>query len=170
MARRRRMTRAERRVWSAGVVVAGLAWAWQTHPVLLVAGLTLAATAAGLGLWARRAWLQRAGRPTVLYRHYTAGGRPLYYGISSHYGLRCAQHAEGSWWWPLVDPARSTCQTWPNRQAAERAERTAIHADCPIGNQEHNPRYWTQEPERRELRAAAARAAYEDRLTMIGDV
>jgi hypothetical protein len=176
MARRRRMTRVERRAWSAAVMAASIAVLWQTHPALLVAALTLAATAAGLGLWARRAWLQRAGQPTVLYRHYFAawvlamfpGLSPqVYYGITSNYALRCAQHAESSAWWSLIDPQLSTCQTWPNRAAAERAERAAIRRDCPIGNQAHNPRYWAQEPERRRLWALAAQVVADQ---MIGDV
>lgn len=106
-------------------------------------------------------------RPTVLYRHYMYdphwrdGRRPVYYGISNRYDLRCEQHAAGSWWWPLVVPVWSTCQTWPDRAQAEAAERQAIAADCPIGNQEHNPRYWAQEPERRALRAQAARQTYQ---------
>ena len=82
-------------------------------------------------------------------------GSPLYYGISNRYDLRCAQHAEGSWWWPLIDPARSTCQTWPNRLAAERAEAAAIAADSPPGNTQHNGRWRAQYGRRVALRQLA---------------
>jgi hypothetical protein len=146
-------------VAALAVVVHRYGWA----PIIAAA---LVAAAGGVLVWrvrSRRA--VRAGvvdlRPTVLYRHYMADGSRLYYGISNNYALRCAQHAESSWWWPLVDPARSTIQEWPDRRSAELAEAAAIRSHCPIGNTEYNHRFGQQEPARRQLKALALRVAYE---------
>lgn len=136
--------------------VLGLWWAWTEHPAALVIYATLAAAAA-LGLWrVRAAWAMREGQRTDLYFHYFGDGRPLYYGITSSYTDRCAQHADDSWWWFYVEPALSRKQTWPNRQAAARAETAAIRRDCPIGNTRDNPAWATQNGERLRLQAHAA--------------
>ena len=152
----------ERRAWAVGALLVGLAWAWRTHPVLLAVGVLFAAGVAAAVLWARRGRLRRPGERTWLYRHFFATGEQLYYGISNDYNVRCSQHAETSWWWCYVDPSRSTVQgPFPNRLAASRAETAAIRADCPIGNERHNPRFAEQQPRRLQLQAEAARFAYE---------
>ena len=132
------MSRAQTRVWSAaaGLLVAN--WAWQTHPVWTVAGAVLVIGAGAAMLWRRRAQLRAPGERTWLYRHYDRAGSPVYYGITNDYPDRCAEHAAGSWWWYLVDPARSTVQEFPNRPAALLAETRAIRSDCPPGNVQHN--------------------------------
>lgn len=76
----------------------------------------------------------------MLYRHYDPTGRLLYVGITNDYRRRCAQHADDKPWWQLVDPGRSTCQTWPNRAAAELAEVEAIRSERPVFNIAHNER------------------------------
>ena len=160
--RRRRLTRLERRAYLAAAVVAALAWGWQTHPWWTAAVLAWAAAAGGLVLWLHWGRLRRPGERTWLYRHYFTIGEQLYYGISNDYNVRCGQHAETSWWWCYVDPSRSTVQgPFPNRLAASRAETAAICADCPIGNERHNPRYAEQQPRRLALQAEAARLTYE---------
>jgi hypothetical protein len=146
--RRRRRVGWGRRVLAVLAVAGAVNWAWRSHPVALTICLALAALAPVAVWWGRRAWLRREGQRTVLYRHYMQAGRPIYYGITSRYDLRCGQHAEGSWWWPLVDPALSTCQEFPNRRAAELAEARAIAADCPPGNTQYN-RQWKQQLELR---------------------
>lgn len=154
----RRVTRRRVRRWAllAAVTALALRWAWTTDPALTALAVCLTATAA-LGCWrARCAWLMRSGQRTDLYKHYMADGTPLYYGISNHYAARCNQHADGSWWWFYVDPARSTRQTWPNRAAALHAERAAITRDCPIGNTEHNRLWRQQQPVRVLMQDQAA--------------
>jgi len=155
------MSRAQARAWSALFALLGLNWAWQTHPVWTVAGAVLAVA---VGAWlARRRWaVLHRPEPTWLYQHFFADGEQLYYGISNDYPARCSQHAAGSWWWCYVDPSRSTVQgPFPTRLAALRAETAAIRADCPIGNERHNPMFWAQQPRRLQLQAEAARLAYE---------
>jgi hypothetical protein len=146
-------------VVALAVVVHQYGWA----PIIAAA---VVVSAAGALVWRVRARRVTQGRvvdlrPTVLYRHYMADGTPLYYGISNHYEARCGQHAESSWWWPLVDPARSTTQTWPGRRQAELAEAAAIRAHCPVGNCEYNHQFARQDPARRQLKALALRVAYE---------
>jgi hypothetical protein len=171
--RRRRATRVERRLWAAAAGVFGVWWAWQTHPAAVVVTLAVAGPVAVLGWRARLAWRMRAGQATDLYRHYFADWVPasqpqVYYGITGRYGLRCAQHAESSWWYTLIDPAKSTCQTWPNRAAAEAAEAAAIRADCPIGNERGNLRYLEQQAERRQLQALAAEIRWQQAAAIGG--
>lgn len=148
----------------------GLWWAWQHHPATLIAAAVITAAAA-LGAWrARCAWLLREGEKTDLYRHYFNTGWPLYYGISNDYAARCGQHADESWWWYYVDPARSTRQTFPNRRAAELAEAAAIRRDTPIGNYQHNGAYVQQHPRRLQLQAeAAAHRSYAQPAPVITD-
>jgi hypothetical protein len=148
MSRRRRARWPKHRAAAALAAAGGLDWAWHTHPALTATTGVLAVLGAVAAWWARRRWLAREGEKTWLYRHYLQPGRPIYYGITTNYGLRCGQHAEGSWWWPLVDPRLSTCQQFPNRSAAEAAERAAIAADCPPGNTQHNWQ-WRQQLELR---------------------
>lgn len=154
MSRRRRNRLNTPAGWALGVLLILDYLIGTAALVVLLAGLT--AVAVAVFVWRRRrdaAELTAVGNPTVLYRHYLLNrpdihwlldGSPIYYGISNRYDLRCAQHADDSWWWPLIDPARSTCQTWPNRLAAERAEAAAIAADCPPGNTQHNGQWRAQ--------------------------
>src|SRR2546422_11443621 len=83
--RRRRMSRAQTRVWSAaaGLLVAN--WAWQTHPVWTVAGAVLVIGAGAAMLWRRRAQLRAPGERTGLYRPYDRAGSPVYYGHNNDY-------------------------------------------------------------------------------------
>lgn len=158
--RAKRTVRAIRRHKVATVLaLALLAGAVRTHPVAVaLAAFAVAALGAGAGLGKAR-WRMRGGEPTDLYTHYFADGEILYVGISNRYDLRCGQHADDKWWWFYVDPARSTTQTWPNRQAALRAEEKAIRAACPIGNYQHNWQWQRQQPRRLELAARARRHA-----------
>lgn len=140
-----------------------LQW-WQRHyqQVILVAVGTLASlTAALLVLWRQKVKTRAAkaaveDEPTWVYRHYMADGTPLYYGITGRYDLRCGQHEESSWWWPLVDHGRSVSQKYPNRHVAELRETALIRRDCPPGNRKDNPRWAGQAAWRAELTAAAA--------------
>lgn len=153
---RRRHPHLKTKAAAALTAAAGLWWAWQHHPAALIVCGTLAAALA-LAVWrARCAWLMREGQKTDLYFHYFGTGEPLYYGITNSYEARCGQHADESWWYLFVDPARSHKQTWPNREAALRAEAAAIRRDTPIGNYQHNWRYLQQHPRRLELQAEAA--------------
>jgi hypothetical protein len=134
--------------------------------------------AAAVVVWQVHGWRERrlmaAGERTVLYQHwfradlvapFIAAGWPPetfgYSGITNRYDLRCAQHAESSWWWSLIDPSRSTTQVWPNRRAALRAEARAIRTYRGVGNQSGNPDFIAQANLRRELRALALRIQYE---------
>lgn len=131
---------------------------WHAHPVYVaLTGLALAGTVAGTTRLVHL-YRWRKGQETDLYNHflkYVRPGAPLYYGISNDYALRCQQHAEDSWWWPLVDWELSTKQTFPNRALALAAEAAAIRRDCPIGNTAHNWRYAAQTTEREQLQALA---------------
>jgi hypothetical protein len=140
----------------AAATVLALRWAWNEHPAAVTLYATLTAAVA-LGVWrARCAWAMREGQKTDLYYHHFATGQILYVGITSSYADRCEQHADDSWWWFYVDPSLSRKQTWPNRQAAARAETAAIRSLCPVGNTRDNPAWASQQPERGQLMAHAA--------------
>jgi hypothetical protein len=165
---------------AAGVALVALTVLTQRYGWVPVLG-TIAGLAVGaLFVWRLLdGWRERRmlapGERTVLYQHwfradlvapYVAAGWPAetfgYSGISNAYRLRCAQHAESSWWYSLIDPARSTCQTWPNRRAALRAEARAIATYRGVGNQVGNPDWVAQSELRRELQALALRIKYEE--------
>lgn len=154
-------------------VTFGVRWAWLNHPVWTVlAALTLTA-AVVVPVWRRRLnppveHVPRQG-PTVLYQHWfahqhvaafiAAGYEPSWFGysgISNSYPLRCAQHAESSWWWVLIDPALSRGSEFTTREAALAAEAQAIAAYCGIGNEQGNPLFAEQADVRAWLQAYAA--------------
>lgn len=72
---------------------------------------------------------------TALYRHFDAGGRLLYIGISLSPTYRLAQHRGCSAW--FRDIASVTIQWFPDRPAALDAEREAIRAENPEFNTVH---------------------------------
>lgn len=79
---------------------------------------------------------EQRGR-TAVYRLYDADGTPLYIGISDDPERRFKQHRDSKPWWPQV--ARKTIEWHPNRTLALKAEATAIEAETPAYNIDHNP-------------------------------
>ncbi|MEV4861462.1 type II toxin-antitoxin system prevent-host-death family antitoxin [Streptomyces ossamyceticus] len=73
-----------------------------------------------------------ANTPTALYRLYDAAERLLYVGISTQPETRWTQHAADKPWWSLV--RRRTVEWHPDREAAEKAERSAVQAEEPLYN------------------------------------
>src|SRR5262249_7300172 len=67
----------------------------------------------------------------AVYRMYSTSGRLLYVGVTSNWAHRFSGHAEKRWF-PLV--ANITLQWFPDRETAERAERTAIENGQPRMN------------------------------------
>jgi hypothetical protein len=169
---RRTRRRLKHRSLAILTVVGVFAWAWQTHPLGLALTLTAATLTAGLALYARRARharrLDADGQTTVVYQHwfrrdlvqpYLDAGYPPswfgYTGITNSYIDRCGQHAEGSWWWILIDPNLSTVATYPNRYAAAQAETALIRERCGVGNTRDNPAFRRQADLRISLQAYA---------------
>ncbi|MEH0578951.1 hypothetical protein QBA54_31780 [Streptomyces sp. B21-108] len=74
---------------------------------------------------------------TALYRLYAADGTPLYFGISNDPDRRFKQHRDSKPWWPQV--AHDTIEWYPSRDRALAAESTAIKAETPAYNLDHNP-------------------------------
>lgn len=83
--------------------------------------------------------------PTDLYRYFDASGRLLYVGISLSAVARATQHRHTSGWWGEF--ASMTRQTFPTREAALEAERTAIIAEGPPHNVVHNRKNRLAEPD-----------------------
>jgi len=176
---RRGRTRIRHRAYALAAAAGGIGWAWHTHPGAVVALGALAAAVAAYRLRHRIAPLiagrrqptpEADTRPTGLYQHWFAeshirpwidAGCPRswfgYTGISVAYALRCEQHAEKAWWWPLVDANLSTLQLWNTRDEAEAAELATIAEYCGVGNEIGNPRFREQAQLRAELMAYAAR-------------
>lgn len=80
-------------------------------------------------------WPVEPGGPTVLYRHFNAGGELLYVGITgAHRGKqRWHEHAETKAWWSEV--AHSTVSDpYPTRADALYAEACAIRDERPRYN------------------------------------
>jgi len=75
---------------------------------------------------------------TAVYRLYDAADVLLYIGVAKNFGLRWAQHASAKPWWPEVQ--RQTVNWYPDRPAAEAAEKEAIRAESPRHNVIHTPR------------------------------
>jgi predicted GIY-YIG superfamily endonuclease len=75
---------------------------------------------------------------TALYRLFAAGDVLLYIGIAKRFGRRWEQHARSQPWWPEV--VRQTVDWYPDREAAEDAEKAAIKAENPRHNVMHAPR------------------------------
>lgn len=79
--------------------------------------------------------------PTNLYRHFDAGGRLLYVGISVNALARLAGHKSNSEWFSQI--ATVTVEHFSRRRDAEKAERRAIREEKP----EHNRmRYKRKKP------------------------
>lgn len=78
---------------------------------------------------------------TALYRHYDAGGRLLYVGITERLGVRDRQHRSTSSWHD--DVAETRTQWFDAREIAIAAERFAIRTEAPI----HNKAYSAPESE-----------------------
>ncbi len=60
----------------------------------------------------------------------------LYIGISDRLRVRTGDHVNGSSWMDFA--ARSVIERYPSRDAALNAEETAIRAERPIFNKQHN--------------------------------
>lgn len=71
-----------------------------------------------------------------LYRHYDEHGNLLYTGISIDPSRRFKQHRHKSVWWDRI--ATTTYEKYPNRKAAEKAEKAAIKKEHPQWNIIHN--------------------------------
>lgn len=169
---RRTRRRFGRRATAAGAGIGVFAWAWQAHPLALALTLTAATAAVALTFYGHRARreqrLNADGQSTVVYQHwfrqdliqpFLDAGYPRswfgYTGISNSYTDRCGQHAEGSWWWILIDPNLSAVTTYPNRYAALQAETALIRERCGLGNTRDNPAYRRQTQVRTSLQAYA---------------
>lgn len=75
-------------------------------------------------------------RPCALYRWHDDRLNLLYVGITHDIKQRSAGHARKSCWW--VFATRQDIEWFPNRAAAEAAERSAIKNERPIFNRQHN--------------------------------
>lgn len=76
-------------------------------------------------------------RRAVLYKHYDAQGRPLYYGISSENDKRQGAHKNFGGWYQLSARCEEVeYETWSR---AEAAEKEAIQADLPVFNRRYAP-------------------------------
>ena len=73
---------------------------------------------------------------TALYRHYDAANRLLYVGISLSQSSRLEQHMQDSKW--AADIATIKIEYFSSRNEAFHAEKTAIQAEYPIWNLQHN--------------------------------
>lgn len=73
----------------------------------------------------------------ALYRLYDAEDTLLYVGVSVEPFRRMTQHAAEQAWWGTV--ARTTIETFPDREAALTAEREAICTEQPHYNVIHGP-------------------------------
>jgi excinuclease UvrABC nuclease subunit len=69
---------------------------------------------------------------THLYRHFDAGGRLLYVGISLSALKRLSQHRKAAHWFASI--ANVTIETFPSRQKAVAAENLAIKTENPKWN------------------------------------
>lgn len=74
--------------------------------------------------------------PTSLYRFFDADDQLLYVGITKRGRGRWDQHAKDKSWWHLV--VRCEVEHYPDRPAAEAAEKAAIQAEHPRFNVVHN--------------------------------
>jgi predicted GIY-YIG superfamily endonuclease len=75
-------------------------------------------------------------KPTALYRWWDAADLLLYIGISDELAERVKGHVKGSSWMDFA--VRSTIERHPTRSAALDAEETAIKAERPLFNHQHN--------------------------------
>jgi predicted GIY-YIG superfamily endonuclease len=75
-------------------------------------------------------------RPHALYRFYDAGDVLLYVGITAALPARLNRHNDDKPWWGTV--SRITVEHFKDRANVLAAERTAIQAECPLHNIQHN--------------------------------
>ncbi len=73
---------------------------------------------------------------TMLYRFFDKNARLLYVGVSSTGPKRWKEHSKGRTWWHEV--SSSTIEHFATRELALAAERTAIIAEKPVYNRQHN--------------------------------
>lgn len=76
-----------------------------------------------------------SNEPTDLYRYYDHHGRLIYVGVSKQAVVRAMQHERTAHWWDAW--ASMTRETFPTRDAALDAERTAIRNERPLFNIVH---------------------------------
>jgi len=76
--------------------------------------------------------MQEEKSPTELYRHYDEAGELLYVGISLSTIYRLAQHKHNSKWFSKI--ATIKISRYPTREAALKAERSAIKSEKPKHN------------------------------------
>jgi len=69
---------------------------------------------------------------TALYRHFDAGGKLLYVGISLSAVQRLSQHKQTAKWFGKI--ARIDIEWWPDRASALTAEAIAIAREAPAWN------------------------------------
>lgn len=79
---------------------------------------------------------ENTSKPQALYRFYDADGELLYIGITSNPGARWKRHAGDKPWWTEV--ASTTIEHFGTREDVEVAERSAIRAERPKYNRQHN--------------------------------
>lgn len=72
-----------------------------------------------------------------LYRHFGAGNKLLYVGISHNALHRLYNHMADSEWYPEI--VRVDIEHYPSLQSALNAEKQAIKNEGPIYNKTHNP-------------------------------
>lgn len=75
-------------------------------------------------------------RPHTLYRFFAEDGSLLYVGITAALPTRLANHRDDKPWWTEV--ARATITHYPDRESVLAAELTAIKAERPRYNVQHN--------------------------------
>jgi hypothetical protein len=160
--RRRPWPRRHPALTCLAITAATLAWRAGHHWPAIALTLAAAATPAW---WAARHHdtIRRWLRPTVVYRHRCSGlqgtfcrrGKVAYVGISNRPDLRRTQHAAGSWWYPLTDPALYSERWHRTRLSAAVTERWLIRAYRPVGNIQHNGAYRRQTTRRAALQQIA---------------
>lgn len=79
--------------------------------------------------------MESRDKRSVLYRFFDGRDVLLYVGITDRPGSRWSEHMRQKPWWP--DVRRQTAEWYGNRDAAEKAERSAIKDERPIYNVVH---------------------------------
>jgi hypothetical protein len=73
--------------------------------------------------------------PCAVYRLFNQAGELLYIGMASNALARIGAHRATAWFRSVI---RIELQWFPNRNAAETAEKTAIAEETPQHNKQHN--------------------------------